>query len=446
MTHLFRLASVIAGPLILAGCVTAATTITETHKLVSAEPIEIEFTTPTTPVPGIAPVFWSPATATATNNEKEYLGYLLIQSGQKCQEFADRLSTVQRGINTNFDILSGVLSALATALTPLSTVHALTAAATISTATKSAISADIYAKATASLILQQINNTYYTDIDSYRRDISTKDPSSIAPALEVSHIQAIHRECSLDAAIASLSQAGTATRVSAAAAAGAAEGARANPGNPTAGAIAGAAIGAAAGAGGPATAAPAEAAANQGKAAAAAVVTPPVAPPVPAFPGAAAPPAAPGGTGRRKSANLGSTGNVAPSRLDASKLTDQLEALLKDPKTGLATRERVDLALSCYPASLSKSTLPHHLLANRSGFAKEKTAIVDCMSAADLTDRFEALLKDPKTGLATRERVDLALSCYPASLSKSILPDQLLATRLGFAKEKRAIINCMQKT
>jgi hypothetical protein len=34
---------------------------------------------------------------TAVGYEKQYLGYVLIDSGRKCQEFADRLSAVQRG-------------------------------------------------------------------------------------------------------------------------------------------------------------------------------------------------------------------------------------------------------------------------------------------------------------------------------------------------------------
>jgi hypothetical protein len=162
-----------------------------------------------------------------------------------------------------------------------------------------------------------------------------------------------------------------------------------------------------------------------------------------ALPMPSAPPTpAPGGPGRRPPANFGSLGIFTPHP-DASRLTGQLEALLKDPNTGLATKQRVDLALSCYPASLSKSTLPDQLLVTRSGFVKEKEAIIDCMSAADLTDQLGALLKDPKTDLATNQRVDLALSCYPASLSKSILPDQLVNNRLGFVIEKKAIVNCM---
>ena len=278
MVNAFRLTPILAGPLLLAGCISAATAISDTHRLIAANPIQTEFPV-TMNVNGVpTPVMLTPAAP--EGYQKEYLGLVLIDSGTKCQQFTDRLSTAQRGVDTSFDILSGILSALATAFTPLNTVHALTAGATISTGTKSAIAADVYAKATAPLIVQQINNTYYANIDAYRKELLKADPKSIVPALEVSRIQAIHRECSLDSAIASLSQAGTVTAAALGALSGAVEGEKTGG---SAGAIAGAALGAAAGAAGPASAGPG-AAATQG-AAAAAIVGP--APP----PGAANPPA-----------------------------------------------------------------------------------------------------------------------------------------------------------
>ena len=266
MVKVSRSAVIIMGLVTLVGCVSTATSISGSQRLVSAEPIQTEFTVPMTPVSGVAPVLWSPATA--TGHEKEYLGYVLLNSGRKCQEFTNRLSVAQRGVDTSFDILTVILSALATAFTPLSTVHGLTAAATISTGTKAAINADVYAKATAALILQEINQTYYADIDNYRTELSKTQDVGIIPTIELSKIEAIHRECSLDAAIASLSQSQAAASASLAAISGAfagASAARQQGLSPEAGAIAGAAAGAAAGASGM-TAAP-EAAAKQGAAA-----------------------------------------------------------------------------------------------------------------------------------------------------------------------------------
>jgi len=182
MVSLSRFTSVVAGSILLGGCVSAATAVSETHRLVGAEPIRTEFvvTMRLSPQsPDTTQVTLSPAAA--AGHEKEYLGYVLIDSGQKCQEFADRLSVAQRGVDTSFDILTVILSALATAFTPLSTVHGLTAAATISTGTKTAIDADIYAKATAALILQEINNTYYVHIDDYRKNLIDRDAATVIP-------------------------------------------------------------------------------------------------------------------------------------------------------------------------------------------------------------------------------------------------------------------------
>jgi hypothetical protein len=251
MVSVSRLAHVI-GPIVLGGCVSTATAISETHRLVSAEPIRTEFVVTTrlsAQSADTVQITLSPATA--AGHEKEYLGYVLIDSGQKCQAFADRLSVAQRGVDTSFDILTVILSALATAITPLSTVHGLTAAATISTGTKTAIDADIYAKATAALILQEIKNTYYVHIDDYRKELIDRDTAAVIPSLEVSSIDAIHRQCSLDYAIASLSQSGAAAAATIGAISGAAAGASAAQRHglsEAAGAIAGAAAGAGAGA------------------------------------------------------------------------------------------------------------------------------------------------------------------------------------------------------
>lgn len=244
MAVISRTAYVIAGALFLGGCVSTATAISETQRLVSAEPIQAEFIVTTSA--GVQQT-WSPAGV--DGHEKAYLGYVLLDSGKKCQAFADRLSVAQRGVDTSFDILTGILSALATALTPITTIHALTAAATISSGTKTAIDANVYAKATAALILQEINRTYYVHINNYRNELLATPV--VVPAIEVSRIEAIHRECSLDFAVASLSQTGAAAAASIGAASGAiaaAAVAKDRGLTPEAGAIVGAAAGAAAGA------------------------------------------------------------------------------------------------------------------------------------------------------------------------------------------------------
>jgi hypothetical protein len=97
MSIILRLTFVIAGSIVLGSCVRTITAISDTHPLVSAEPIQNEFVVTIRPTPEstIEQVTLSPMTA--VGYEKQYLGYVLIDSGRKCQEFADRLSAVQRG-------------------------------------------------------------------------------------------------------------------------------------------------------------------------------------------------------------------------------------------------------------------------------------------------------------------------------------------------------------
>jgi hypothetical protein len=306
MSIILRLAFVIAGSIVLGSCARAVTAISgDSHPLISAEPLSSEFVVTARSSDGskTEPVSLTPMTSIG-GNEKQYLGYVLIDSAKKCQEFSDRLSAVQRGVDTSFDILTGVLSALATALTPLGTVHALTAAATISTGTKTAIDANVYAKATAALILQEVNRTYYLHIRDYRNRLLTiSDVSQIIPALEVSEIEAIHRECSLDSAIASLSQTGIVSATAIGAATGAAAGATAAAEKNlpvTTGALAGAVAGATAGAAAAGAPTASQAAATAGAAAGAKAAAEPatagtVAPPLPS----------PGSTGQTRPAGPG---------------------------------------------------------------------------------------------------------------------------------------------
>jgi hypothetical protein len=77
----------------------------------------------------------------------------ITDSYQKCEAYKRRLLYGNRVSNLGFDILTTIFSALGTAFTPVETVHALTAAATISSGTKTAIDADIYQNVTAPLMV-----------------------------------------------------------------------------------------------------------------------------------------------------------------------------------------------------------------------------------------------------------------------------------------------------
>ena len=372
MAGIGRLVSVTVGVITLSGCVTTATNIAGTHKLIAAEPIQTEFTVPTTPFPGVSTEFWSPTVAAATGREKEYLGYILLDSGKKCEEFADRLSVAQRGVDTSFDILTVILSALATAFTPLSTVHGLTAAATISTGTKAAIDADVYAKATASLILQEINSTYYAEIDKYRTALADRrDGVSIVPTLEVSKIGAIHRQCSLDAAVANLSQSQAAANASLAAILGASAGASAAKQqglSPEAGAMAGAAAAVAG------TNTATETVAKQGEAAGRSAVVPPPSSLAPGPRGVPGLPAAP-----KIGATIGDSTTFKPTTQARSNLYRALE--LDAQGHGKPDPARITLMRQCWNELLHP---PPALLSSWVLRASDQDlqAVADCINKA----------------------------------------------------------------
>jgi hypothetical protein len=138
-------------------------------------------------------------------DKKTYIGLLLAQSEEKCNAFLGGLSATERAGDTSLDILTTIFSALGTAFTPLATVHAFTAAATISSGTKTAIDSDIYQKETAALIVQAIDNTYYKQYSEYTTALANKSDADVNPAIEYNVIKGFHKECSLDAALAYIS-------------------------------------------------------------------------------------------------------------------------------------------------------------------------------------------------------------------------------------------------
>jgi hypothetical protein len=140
-----------------------------------------------------------------TNDPKGYVGLVLDDSERKCARFVDGLVLAENSTNTGLDVMTTVFSALATAFTPVNTIHALTAAASISGGTKTAIDSDIYAKASIAIYAQAIQGTYYTDIKKYSDALTSMVPADIEPSIEVGKIQTIHEECNLASAQAAIS-------------------------------------------------------------------------------------------------------------------------------------------------------------------------------------------------------------------------------------------------
>jgi len=181
--------------MLLNGC--ALRNLTEKAKeLVRADPIQINWPDPDKgPETPIAPAF----------SNRAYVAKVAFDSAMKCQAFLDRTGLAIRGVDATFDILTTALSTVATAVTPIATTHALSAAAAISSGTKSAIDADVYAKQTAWLIAQQIDSTYFADFKTYAdKLLNTTDDARIYPPAEILQIAYIHRECDIDKALAVL--------------------------------------------------------------------------------------------------------------------------------------------------------------------------------------------------------------------------------------------------
>lgn len=160
------------------------------------------------------PASYLGSNAPTTNLTKNYLGLVVKDSEQKCGQFVNGLVLAETTTNTGLDMITTVFSALATAFTPVNTIHALTAGATISSGWKTAINSDIYQKATIGNYAQAIQASYYTDIGNYVSALSIASNDTLIPSIEVSKIEAIHKECSLASAqstISSTLQASTTT-------------------------------------------------------------------------------------------------------------------------------------------------------------------------------------------------------------------------------------------
>lgn len=159
--------------------------------MVTAEDLDVNLTSPE-------------ALKTLANDNRTYVGIIVSDSETKCSQFLNNLVLAENSVNTGLDMITTVFSALGTAFSPVATIHALTAGATISGGWKTAIDADIYAKSSIGTFAQAIQATYYKAISDYLDSLTNK--SEIVAALEVPRIQAIHRQCSLGAAEAAISK------------------------------------------------------------------------------------------------------------------------------------------------------------------------------------------------------------------------------------------------
>lgn len=166
---------------------TSATSATPRHECVNQTWVDFQATT-------------NSALGDSLKDKREYLGFVANESEKLCGEFVGKLIVAANGTNTGLDMGTTVFSALGTALTPLTAVHAMTAGSTITSGWKTAIDSDIYAKLTVQNLVQAIQTTYYKDMENYLTDLAGKDSATIVVTSELGHIQVIHSECTLASA------------------------------------------------------------------------------------------------------------------------------------------------------------------------------------------------------------------------------------------------------
>ena len=159
----------------------------QTAAVTGAEPLNT-----TTPKLGAAPGH--------TPTSKAELADSITESYQKCEAYKRSLLFGSRASNFGFDVLTTVFSALATAFTPVGTVHALTAAATISSGSKTALDADIYVNATAPLMAQALSMTYDAQMKALQDKLAAA-PDAATPNVYFSEVVAVHLKCSLTEAM-----------------------------------------------------------------------------------------------------------------------------------------------------------------------------------------------------------------------------------------------------
>jgi hypothetical protein len=133
---------------------------------------------------------------------KQHLLAEINDSYAKCEAYKRRLLYGSRVSNLGFDVLTTIFSALGSVFTPVETVHAFTAATTISSGTKTAIDADIYQNATAPLMVQAIATTYDGPMDTLHEQILRADEN--ATNYDYGSVLRVHNRCSLTEALVSV--------------------------------------------------------------------------------------------------------------------------------------------------------------------------------------------------------------------------------------------------
>ena len=129
------------------------------------------------------------------------------ESQAKCNDFVTLMFAANASTNMRLDLLTTFLTSAASVTTPTRMAHTLTAGAAISSGTKLSVNNEYFNALTISHIVQAIQQSYTADMAGYLENLDKLPDSErgkVSFLAEIPRIQAIHGECSLAAAEATI--------------------------------------------------------------------------------------------------------------------------------------------------------------------------------------------------------------------------------------------------
>jgi hypothetical protein len=143
------------------------------------------------------------ALASALNSpvesKKNFIGALLLDSQQKCSAFVNRIGVAQNGINATGDVLTTILSGVATAVSPIAVSHGFSAASTIIGASKTALDQDFWAKSGVQDFQKALSSSYGASLKAYSEALANQQYINLP--LEVQKVNSIHSLCNVGSAL-----------------------------------------------------------------------------------------------------------------------------------------------------------------------------------------------------------------------------------------------------
>jgi hypothetical protein len=138
------------------------------------------------------------------DDKQNFLARVVVDSESKCLAFLNGVIIAENSVNTTGDVVSTALTAAATVLKPITAVHGLTAGATLATGTKTAVNANIYAKASIANFQTALEKSYFKSISDYLTALPNLKGSGFLVTAEVAKLESIHATCTLAAAESSI--------------------------------------------------------------------------------------------------------------------------------------------------------------------------------------------------------------------------------------------------